>query len=62
VQDTVAHITNSDITTEITPEINYTQLTFEHAELLLQNKTSREIAEWIGNKLHIPSWKNGEFY
>ncbi len=42
-------------------KINYPQLATEHAELISQGKTSVEIAQWIGDKLNIPSWKNGEF-
>ncbi len=63
VKKTVAQITAPDATTkETTKTINYKQLAAEHAELIKQGKTSVEIAEWIGDKLNIPSWKAGEFY
>lgn len=47
---------------ETTKEIDYNQLATKHAELIAKGRTSIEIAEWIGDKLNIASWKAGEFY
>lgn len=59
VKDTVAGIVGSH---EVAKQIDYQQLAQEHAELILQGKTSVEIARWIGDKLAIPSWKAGKFF
>lgn len=63
VQSTVAEkLSHTEISQETTKEINYQKLATEHAEIIAQGKTSLEIAQWIGDKLNIPSWKAGEFY
>ncbi len=61
VRDNVAHNIAHD-TSETTQEIDYKLLANEHAELIKEGKTSVEIAQWIGDKLNIPSWESWEFY
>lgn len=38
-------------------QIDYEALKTQHAELITQGKNSVDIAQWIGHKLNISSWR-----